>query len=231
MKTIALIGMPNTGKSTLLNRLTGAHAKVGNWPGLTVSLLSARLMVGDQMAQLIDLPGIYDLKGYSEDEKVVTTYLETQRPDLILFMMNATQTDRQLNLLAQVSAKGIPVLIVMNMSDEAKTLGITIHAEALQAQLGIPVCLMSAKYGQGAEKLQQRMRDGLKQGQAVNLNPQQIEQAFQDNVQVPAQASHKLTERIDKIMLHPWLGLPIFLASCCCCLKACLPLASPFKMA
>jgi len=210
MKTIALIGMPNTGKSTLLNRLTGAHAKVGNWPGLTVSLLSARLMVGDQMAQLIDLPGIYDLNGYSEDEKVVTTYLETQHPDLIVFMMNATQTDRQLNLLSQISAKGIPVVIAMNMSDEAKTLGITIHAEALQAQLGIPVCLMSAKYGQGAEKLQQRMREGLKRGQVSNLNPQQIELAFQDNVQVPAQASHKLTERIDKIMLHPWLGLPIF---------------------
>ena len=63
MKKIVLIGMPNTGKSTLLNRLTGAHAKVGNWPGLTVSLLSARLLVGDQMAQLIDLPGIYDLSG------------------------------------------------------------------------------------------------------------------------------------------------------------------------
>ena len=210
MKTIALIGMPNTGKSTLLNRLTGAHAKVGNWPGLTVSLLSARLMVGDQMAQLIDLPGIYDLNGYSEDEKVVTTYLETQRPDLILFMMNATQTDRQLNLLSQISAKGIPVVIVMNMADEAKTLGITIHADALQQQLGMPVCLMSAKYGQGAEKLQQRMREGLKTGQVASLIPQHIELAFQAHVQVPAQASHKLTERIDKILLHPWLGLPIF---------------------
>ena len=115
MKKIVLIGMPNTGKSTLLNRLTGAHAKVGNWPGLTVSLLSARLLVGDQMAQLIDLPGIYDLNGYSEDERVVTTYLETQKPDLILFMMNASQVDRHLNLLSQVTAKGIPVVMVERM--------------------------------------------------------------------------------------------------------------------
>ena len=154
--------MPNTGKSSLLNRLTGANAKVGNWPGLTVSLLSARLIVGDQMVQLIDLPGIYDLSGYSEDEKVVTTYLETQKPDLILFMMNASQVDRQLNLLSQVSSNGMPVVVVMNMADEAKALGIEIKVDLLSRQLGLPVCLLSAKYGQGMEQLQKQMRDALK---------------------------------------------------------------------
>ena len=210
MKKIVLIGMPNTGKSTLLNRLTGAHAKVGNWPGLTVSLLSARLLVGDQMAQLIDLPGIYDLSGYSEDEKVVTTYLETHKPDLILFLMNASQVDRQLNLFSQVSAQGIPVVVVMNMADEANALGITIKADVLRQKLGVPVCLLSAKFGQGTEKLQQLMREGLKAAPAQALSPAQVEAAFNDGVMVPAQASHVLTERIDKILLHPWLGLPIF---------------------
>ena len=161
MKKIVLIGMPNTGKSTLLNRLTGAHAKVGNWPGLTVSLLSARLLVGDQMAQLIDLPGIYDLSGYSEDERVVTTYLETQKPDLILFMMNASQVDRQLTLLSQVTSQGIPMVMVMNMADEASALGITIKADVLRQTLGIPVCLLSAKYGQGTEQLQKFMPEAL----------------------------------------------------------------------
>ena len=76
MKRIAMIGMPNTGKSTLFNRLTGSHAKVGNWPGLTVELLSARLPIGDQLVQLVDLPGIYDLDGYSNDERVVTRFLD-----------------------------------------------------------------------------------------------------------------------------------------------------------
>jgi ferrous iron transport protein B len=212
MKKIALIGMPNTGKSTLLNRLTGAHAKVGNWPGLTVSFLSARLLVGDQMAQLVDLPGIYDLKGYSEDEKVVTTYLETQKPDLILFMMNASQVDRQLNLLSQVSNKGIPVVMVMNMADEASALGITIKANLLSQNLGLPVCLLSAKYGQGTEKLQQLMREGLKSAPLKALTPHEVEDAFKTSVMVPAQASHLLTERIDKVLLHPWMGLPIFFA-------------------
>ena len=212
MKKIVLIGMPNTGKSTLLNRLTGAHAKVGNWPGLTVSLLSARLLVGDQMAQLIDLPGIYDLSGYSEDEGVVTTYLETQKPDLILFMMNASQVDRQLTLLSQVTSQGIPVVMVMNMADEASAMGITIKADVLRQTLGIPVCLLSAKYGQGTEQLQKFMREGLKAEPAKALSPLEVEAAFTSGVMVPAQASHQLTERIDKVLLHPWLGLPIFFA-------------------
>ena len=87
MKRIALLGMPNTGKSTLFNRLTGAHAKVGNWPGLTVELLNARLILGDQVVRLVDLPGIYDLNGYSDDEKVVTTFLDTQSTDLIILSL------------------------------------------------------------------------------------------------------------------------------------------------
>ena len=69
MKKIALVGMPNTGKSTLFNRLTGSHAKVGNWPGITVDLLTARLILGPDLVQFIDLPGIYDLCGHAEDEK------------------------------------------------------------------------------------------------------------------------------------------------------------------
>ena len=212
MKKIVLIGMPNTGKSTLLNRLTGAHAKVGNWPGLTVSLLSARLLVGDQMAQLIDLPGIYDLTGYSEDERVVTRYLETQKPDLILFMMNASQVERQWNLLSQVTTQGIPVVMVMNMADEASALGITIDVDMLSQNLGFPICLLSAKYGQGTAQLHQRMREGLKALPAKDLSPLEVEAAFKSSVMVPAQASHRLTTRIDQVLLHPWLGLPIFFA-------------------
>ena len=79
MKQVALLGMPNAGKSTLFNRLTGAHARVGNWPGITVELLTAKLIIGNEVVQLVDLPGIYDLSGYSEDEKVVTTFLAQQK--------------------------------------------------------------------------------------------------------------------------------------------------------
>jgi len=146
MRRVALLGMPNTGKSTLFNRLTGAHAKVGNWPGLTVELLSAKLLVGDQMVQLIDLPGIYDMHGFSDDEKVVTTFLETQTTDLLVVLLNTSQLDRQLNFVQQVMQQRVPVLLVMNMVDEAQKLGIHVDTKGLSEQLGVHVCLLSAKY-------------------------------------------------------------------------------------
>lgn len=218
MKRIAMVGMPNTGKSTLFNRLTGAHAKVGNWPGLTVDLLSAKLIVGDQLVQLIDLPGIYDLNGYSEDERVVTTFLARNQVDLALVVFNASQIDRQMVLLGQLMRLGVPLVLVLNMVDEAAALGITIDAEALSAKLGLPVCLLSAKYGQGVEQLHPAMRTALRERAAAvdanagraGLDERQLEAAVKSSVFIPAQASHALTERIDRILLDPWLGLPIF---------------------
>jgi ferrous iron transport protein B len=245
MKQVALLGMPNAGKSTLFNRLTGAHARVGNWPGITVELLTARLLVGGDMVQLVDLPGIYDLHGYSEDEKVVTTFLEQQSPDLLVVVLNACQLDRQMHLLGQLLALGRPLLAVLNMADEARALGIAIDVKGLAQSLGIPVCLLSAKHGQGMEDLQTRLRSALAQSrgkaqaqaephavggdidaapaafapdapyapslpQAAHAPPPDIEAVLQRHIDVPVQASHRLTEQLDKVLLHPWLGLPIF---------------------
>jgi ferrous iron transport protein B len=214
MKRVALLGMPNTGKSTLFNRLTGSHAKVGNWPGLTVELLNARLIVGDQVVRLVDLPGIYDLNGYSDDEKVVTTFLDAQATDLILFVLNTSQYERQLNLLSQVLAKGIPVLVVMNMVDEASAMGITVDVDSLSDQLQLPVHLLSAKYGQGMERLLPAVRQALANGerQAHTASLPDIEHAFATAMRVPALASNALTEKLDSVLLHPIFGLPIFFA-------------------
>ena len=215
MKRVALLGMPNAGKSTLFNRLTGSHAKVGNWPGITVDLFTARLLVGDQMVQLVDLPGIYDLDGYSEDEKVVTTFLSQQTPDLLVVVLNASQLDRQSRLLGQLIPLGIPLLVVLNMADEAKSLGITIDLPGLSAALGLPVCLLSAKRGQGLEQLQSALRTALHPHQDASSSASasvDVESVIRQHVEIPLQASHRLTERLDKLLLHPWLGLPIFLA-------------------
>lgn len=214
MKNIALVGMPNTGKSTLFNRLTGAHARVGNWPGITVDLLSAKLVMGSQIVQWVDLPGIYDLQGYSEDEKVVTHFLQQQLPDLIVFVMNASQLDRQITLLHQLLALNIPMLAVLNMADEAKALGITIDFKGLSQSLGIPVCMLSAKYGQGMEQIQPALNaalSALARPTAAALSVQEISVAMERHVQSPHQLSHPLTERVDRWLLHSWLGLPIFL--------------------
>jgi len=214
MKRVALLGMPNTGKSTLFNRLTGAHAKVGNWPGLTVELLNARLIVGDQVVRMVDLPGIYDLNGYSDDERVVTTFLDTQAPDLIVFVLNTSQYERQMHLLSQVMAKGIPMMLVLNMVDEASAMGIDVDVQALSQQLKLPVHFVSAKYGQGIERLQPAMREVFHGpvSQPARLTPAEVEVAFHAAINVPAQASHAMTERLDKVLLHPVLGLPIFFA-------------------
>ncbi len=228
MKQVALLGMPNAGKSTLFNRLTGAHARVGNWPGITVELLTAKLLIGGDMVQLVDLPGIYDLHGYSEDEKVVTTFLKDQTPDLMVVVLNATQLDRQMLLLGQLLELGRPLLAVLNMADEARALGISIDVSGLSASLGIPVCLLSAKHGQGMEDLHTQLRKTLSQtpdqtqdplapaapaapaAPEASPAPPDIEAALQRHIDMPVQASHRLTEKLDKLLLHPWLGLPIF---------------------
>ena len=219
MKRIALIGMPNTGKSTLFNRLTGAHARVGNWPGLTVELLSARIIVGGDMVQLVDLPGIYDLRAHSGDETVVTTFLAQNAVDLAIVVLNASQLDRQIMLLGQIARPGLRLILVLNMADEAAAMGISIDRETLSADLGVPTCLISAKYGQGVEQLQGLIASALrgeepaaadKTGAAVGERG--LEAAIRRSVMVPAHASHALTERIDRYLLHPWLGLPLFFA-------------------
>ena len=232
MKHVALLGMPNTGKSTLFNRLTGAHARVGNWPGITVDLLTAKLLIGNQIVQMVDLPGIYDLHGYSEDEKVVTTFLEQQRPDLIVFVMNASQLDRQVVLLHQLQALRIPMLAVLSMADEAKAMGISMDVPALRQALGLPICLLSAKYGQGMEQMQAALKAAL--AQPANAHGQlpdvpQIAAAIARHVQMPAQLSVPLTERLDKVLLHPWLGLPLFLTLMLLVFQAVFTLGKPLQ--
>jgi ferrous iron transport protein B len=216
MKRVALVGMPNTGKSTLFNRLTGAHAKVGNWPGITVDLLSAKILLGDAMVEIVDLPGVYDLRGYSDDEAVVTRFLASNRVDLLLVVLNAAQIDRQLHLVAALAQRRVPMLVVLNMADEAKQLGISFDVERLRAGLGVPVRLLSAKYGQGFEHLRNDIAAALRQPTAASparaLDDKAIEPLVHATVSVPAQASHALTEKLDRVLLDPWLGLPLFFA-------------------
>ena len=242
MMRVALLGMPNSGKSTLFNRLTGAHARVGNWPGITVELLAARLLVGDQMVQLVDLPGIYDLRGLSEDEHVVTNFLEGHRPNLLIVVLNATQLDRQARLLQQLIPLGIPLLAVLNMSDEAKKLGMQIDVEGMQASLGFPVCLLSAKHGDGTSTLTALMRKQLQAAKNKNLilvdamsvdatgvDAVDVDAIVNRHIAVPMQASHQLTERLDRLFLHPWLGLPALLAMMLLLFEAVFALGKPLQ--
>ena len=222
MKRIALIGMPNAGKSTLFNRMSGASAKVANWPGVTVDLLSAKLLIAGQMAEIVDLPGIYDLHGFSDDEQVVRHFLCNNAIDLVLIVANATQIDRQLTLALQLKSLGLPAVLLLNMADEAKQHGITIDTQHLGDELGYPTALFSAKYGQGYAGVYELIERELQSSQATptlslehdfavdQAVEDKLEQIIRNNVEVPVQAGNSTTEKIDKVMLHPWFGLPIF---------------------
>jgi len=222
MKRIALLGMPNTGKSTLFNRMTGGAARVGNWPGITVELLSGKILLGGDMVEIIDLPGIYDLHGFSDDEQVVRHFLHDNVPDLALVILNTTQIERQMSLLLQLKQLDMNIVVVLNMADEAKKFGISIDVEMMAAMLELPIFLLSAKYGSGYPEAMQAVAKALRYptpGMAEELRSQlerdeQIEtemaHVLKSTVQIPAQLSDHLTEKLDSVMLHPWLGLPIF---------------------
>lgn len=213
--------MPNTGKSTFFNRLTGAHARTGNWPGITVDLLSSRLIVGDSVVEFVDLPGIYDLAGFSDDEQVVRDFLQQNAIDAALIIVNSVQAERQLHIAAQIRRLGIPAVLLMNMRDEAAQLGIRIQHEALAAQLGMPVVMISAKLGQGMSDVLPALQ------QVFPLAPRAALPDLADRlqgmgpqtawvaelsrcVQMPTELPAQLTERLDRVLLSPVWGLPLF---------------------
>ncbi len=224
MKRIAMIGMPNTGKSTFFNRLTGASAKIGNWPGITVELLSAKIMEGSDMVEIVDLPGIYNLHGFSEDEKVARHFIENTELDLLVVIGNASQMDRQLALVLQLQELNLPMVLLLNMHDESQQHGIKIDTEKLSKELDIPVALMSAKYNQGIVQARQLIREKLTRD--IN-DPQaetkifvrdekleaKLDHLMAECVTVPVELSVGLTDKLDRLLLHPWLGLPLFFAA------------------
>ena len=239
-KRIALVGMPNTGKSTLFNRLTGAGAHVGNWPGLTVELLSARLLLGDSMVELVDLPGLHNLHGFSEDERVARHFIETQEVNGLLVVLNALQLDRQLSLVLQLLELGLPLYLALNMSDEAISRGVQIDVPLLEKRLGMPVCMVSAKHGQGMLHL----REGLTQWLGEHPEPmaprsaalakddaieQDLDNLVSKAVHIPTDLPASVTDRLDQALLHPWLGLPLFLLLVLLVFQAVYGLGTPLQ--
>jgi ferrous iron transport protein B len=153
---VALVGNPNTGKSTLFNALTGLRQRVGNYPGVTVARKSGTCDLGDgQKVELIDLPGLYSLAAASPDEQVVIDALSgniagDRRPDAVVLVVDATNLLRNLFLASQVAELGRPVVIVLNQADVAKEQGLRIDTELLSRRLGgVPVVMSSAWKGEG----------------------------------------------------------------------------------
>src|SRR5438552_9191820 len=154
-RIVAIIGPPNSGKSTLFNRLTGLRQKVANFPGVTVEQRSGRVKLDyGKEALLIDLPGLYSLAARSEDEQITHDVLKglrpgLPRPDAVLLILDSTNLGRHLLLAAPILDLGLPTLIVLNMADDLKGRGGTVDVDALSQETGAPVALISASRGEG----------------------------------------------------------------------------------
>jgi ferrous iron transport protein B len=150
---VALAGNPNSGKTTLFNTITGAHHKVGNYPGVTVERREGVRTRGKREYRFVDLPGIYSLTAYSMDEVVARDFLLDEKPDVIVDVLDSTNLERHLYLCLQFQELGIPVVGALNMTDEAEAKGITVDGPALSTVLGLPMVKTVGPKGSGVDEL------------------------------------------------------------------------------
>ena len=160
---IALAGNPNSGKTTLFNALTGANQYVGNWPGVTVEKKHG-FVRGEKDVQITDLPGIYSLSPYTQEEVVARNFLIDEKPDVILNIVDGSNIERNLYLTTQLMDLGIPIVIAINMMDVVKKSGTTLNTELLSEKLGCPVIEISASKGENIEEVKKAAIEAAKQG-------------------------------------------------------------------
>ncbi|MGE4440050.1 MAG: ferrous iron transport protein B [Desulfomicrobium sp.] len=159
--TMALMGNPNSGKTTLFNNLTGARQHVGNYPGITVEKREGRLRLEELDITVVDLPGTYSLTAYTQDELVARNFLIEKNPDAVVTVLDATNLERSLYLVLQILELGTPVIVALNMMDEVRRKGVTIDTGRLSTLLGVPILEMVARTGEGRETLLQEARKAM----------------------------------------------------------------------
>lgn len=156
---MAVAGNPNSGKSTLINAIAGTKLHVGNWSGVTVEKKQATFKHGDLTLDLVDLPGTYSLSPYSQEEIIAADYLSEQKPDVILDVVDATNLERNLYLTVQLLELGIPMVLALNICDEAQKMGLAIDAARIGRALGVRVVATSALSGSGLGELLDTLAD------------------------------------------------------------------------
>lgn len=229
-KTVALAGNPNVGKSTLFNRLTGAHQKIANYPGVTVEKKTGTFTTpGGQSVRLIDLPGAYSLNANSEDEIIAAKCLlgglpDVPKPDVVLVVVEAANLDRGLVLFKQIQAVHPQAVLVLNMMDELKSLGVKINAKKLSQLLNARVIATSAKSGFGLNVItdvieelppltvEEKQRGLTLVHEAVTPAAFAAIDEIVRQVVVKSGRKDENTEALDAVLLHPLFGPLIFLA-------------------
>ena len=152
-RTIAIIGNPNSGKTTLFNRLTGSNQHVGNWPGVTVDRKTGHITYHKQTVDVVDLPGIYSLSPFTQEEIIAREYVLSDEPNGILNIVDATNIERNLYLTMQLIALGLPMVIALNFIDDCRAQDIEIDCERLSDTLGVRVVPISARKGENMGEL------------------------------------------------------------------------------
>jgi ferrous iron transport protein B len=227
MHTIAIAGNPNSGKSSIFNLLTGDKQKVGNWPGVTVDKKIGTIKQIN--ANIVDLPGIYALSAWSEDEKIARDYLVSCEADLLVNVVDSTNLERNLFLTYLLKNMGIPMLVVLNMIDVAEKQGIKINIEELEKELGIPVIAVSAMRKADKNKILEKLmglQPAVRALRATPLPPQDenefeilAENIYKQIENVMAKSVKKgiyvytASDKIDRIVTNRYIGFPIFLAA------------------
>lgn len=213
---IALLGNPNVGKTTLFNLLTGSRQYVGNWPGVTVEKKEGY----HNDIKVVDLPGIYALDTYSNEEKVSKSYLESGKADFIVNIVDASNLVRNLYLTSQATRYGIPMIIVLNMTDVADTKGLKTDPHVLQEELGIKVIPLVASSGKNINELIVSL---MNMDTETAYHPkikdfESEEEAYKKLEEIAEKATTRseirksISEKIDTVVLNPLIAYPLFLA-------------------
>ena len=216
MTTIALLGNPNVGKTTLFNELTGSKQYVGNWAGVTVEKKEGFF----NNIKIVDLPGIYAMDTFSNEEKVSKNFLENDEVDLILNIVDASNLDRNLYLTTQLKQFNKPIILAVNMIDVAEGKGIVIDYEKLGKLMNVKVIPISASKGTGIKILKEALINGNFQNtndkEKYNFSSEKeaysfIEKIIEKSTKNIGSNKESFTNKLDKILLNPLLAYPIFI--------------------
>jgi ferrous iron transport protein B len=225
MITAALLGNPNVGKTTLFNLLTGSNQHVGNWPGVTVEKKEGFIK---NTTKIVDLPGIYAMDTYSNEEKVSKDFLINGNVDLIINIVDASSLNRNLYLTMQLKEFNIPIILVLNMIDAAQAKGIDIDYDKLAKNLGVKVIPIIATKAQGIDELTKLLlssdflselgdNDYHSLDQTFNFTTEKetyeyIDHILKNSSSYKTENSITVTEKLDKVFINKFLAYPIFLA-------------------
>lgn len=214
---VALMGQPNCGKSTLFNQVAGYKAETGNFTGTTVTFTESSVRVGGEVLELVDLPGTYTLAGTNQAERVASDYLLSENVDVIINVLDASHISQGLELTLELLAMGLPVVVALNMMDEASRLGLKVDGPALQKRLGVPVLPLIASRGQGVRNLflmalRLAKRDTLdasgyfKIEENTRTARHAVSRALEKEFVVRGEQHTNWRDRVDDILLHPLWG-------------------------